>query len=351
MLGQELAASTEEKSPVQPHVNTSVIGRMAGSGWARILVATAVLFLISGVIQPSSISGDSLAGMLPFAAVLVIAAVGQTLVIQQGGIDLSVAGLVSVTVVVMTKYPAGHSDKLTSAIAISLLIALLAGGANGFFVARVGIPPIVTTLGMGAVLAGGVQQLSGGRPTQTTDALQGFVGHRFGVIPMSVVVAVIVTAIAAFTIKRTVAGRRFEAIGASAEAARAAGLKVALVRGSVYVSAALLYCMAGMVLAGVVNTPSASQGDALLLPSIAAVVLGGTSLLGGRGNVIASALGALFLSQLAQFVLATGASSAVASLVQAAALLCGLALYSFDWGWIKSRLSPPRESRQSPALR
>ena len=86
-----------------------------------------------------------------------------------------------------------------------------------------------------------------------------------------------------------------------------------------------------MLLAGIVNKPTAYQGDGYLLASVAAVVLGGTSLLGGRGNLVATALAALFLTQLQQFVLALGVTFAVQTLVQAAALAIGVALYTVDW--------------------
>ena len=91
-------------------------------------------------------------------------------------------------------------------------------------------------------------------------------------------------------------------------------------RAGAYVWAQLLYWLAGVLLAGIIAQPTAFQGDAYLLPSVAAVVLGGTSLLGGRGYLVATAVAALFLSQLEQFVLALGVSFAVRTLVQAAAL-------------------------------
>ena len=130
-----------------------------------------------------------------------------------------------------------------------------------------------------------------------------------------------------FTVKRTAFGRRFEASGANAAASRAAGLRGHRYQISAYLGAALLYCTAGVLLAGIVSQPDPFQGNNYLLPSVAAVALGGTSLLGGVGSVIASAVGALFLSQLQQFVLATGASAAVQNLVQAGALALAVTVY------------------------
>src|SRR5206468_4672968 len=130
--------------------------RPGRGGWSAILAATLLLFLASLVAEPRSVSQSSVLGMLPFAAILAIAAVGETLVIQQGGIDLSVPGVMSITVVIVTHYPNGDSSRLLPALAISLVVALAAGLASGFTVSRIGVMPIVTTLGMNALLFGGV---------------------------------------------------------------------------------------------------------------------------------------------------------------------------------------------------
>jgi len=313
----------------------------AASAATGIVVATLLLFLVSRVVEPQSLRESSLLGMLPFAAILAIVAVGQTLVIQQGGIDLSVPGMVSLTVVIMTAHPEGDAGKLAEALALAFGAALAAGLLTGLLVSRVGITPIVTTLGMNAVLYGGVIQVSGGTPTTTTDALRDFASSRVFGIPITLPIAIAVTVLVAVLVKRTVAGRRFEGVGASATGARAAGLVVSRHKTSAYVAAALLYCVAGVLLASIVSTPSAFQGDAYLLPSVAAVVLGGTSLLGGRGSVAASAVAALFLTQLDQLLLTSGVSSAVQSLVQAGALVVGIAIYSVPWGrvraWVQGR--------------
>ena len=114
-------------------------------------------------------------------------------------------------------------------------------------------------------------------------------------------------------------------------------------RAGAYVWAQVLYWLAGVLLAGIIAQPTAFQGDAYLLPSVAAVVLGGTSLLGGRGYLVATAIAALFLSQLEQFVLALGVTFAVRTLVEAAALAVGVALYSVNWRAVRDR------SRRKPA--
>lgn len=323
-----------------PH-ESSVRDRFRGAArpaWLAIAVATVAIFLVSLLVQPDSVRGSVLEGMLPFAAVLAIAAMGQTLVIQQRGIDLSVPGIMSLVVVLVTNGPNGDDGKLFGAIVLALAVAAGIGLFTGLLVTRLGITPIVTTLGVNALLLGAIMQITSGSPTTTTGALQGFAnGHVIG-IPTTIVIAVIVMLAVGFLIKRTPVGRRYEAVGASAATARAAGIEPRRLQVTAYVGAALLYAVAAILLAGIVTRPSITSGDAYLLPTVAAVVLGGTSLLGGVGNVAATAIAALFLTQLDQFVLATGASSAVQHLVQAVALAVGLGIYSVDWAAVRRRL-------------
>jgi ribose transport system permease protein len=319
--------------PAWAKVVTDRVRRQAS---ITIIAATAALFLASWYLEPQSLSHSALYGMLPFAAVLAIVAMGQTLVIQQGGIDLSVPGMVSLTVVIVTHFPEGDNGRLATAILYAFGVALAAGLLTGFLVSKVGVTPIVTTLGMNALLYGCNLEIGAGAARTTTPALQNFASSEVAGIPTTVVIAIVITGIVAFLVKRTVSGRWFEAVGANAVAARAAGVEPSRYRMGAYVGASLLYCCGGILLAGIVNTPSAFQGDSYLLPSVAAVVLGGTSLLGGVGSVVASSIAAVFLSQLDQLILTTGVSGAMTFLIQAAALAAGVVLYGVHWTRLRS---------------
>jgi ribose transport system permease protein len=298
------------------------------------LVALAVLGYLTA---PSSMSHGAVLGMLPFAAVLSIAAVGQTLVVMQGGIDLSIAGTMSLVVVIITHEAYGDNAKVLPAALLALGTAIAAGLLNGLLIGRLGLNAIVATLGTNALLYAGVLGVSGGTPRQTTDLMARVAGGTTLGLPNAVYFAVVAAAITTVMVKRTVVGRRFEAVGANPSTAWTTGLKVVRYRGGAYVAAAVLYWLAGALLAGIVNKPTAYEGDTYVLASVAAVVLGGTSLLGGRGNLVATALAALFLTQLRQYVLALGVAFAVQTLVQAAALTVGVALYTINWKRLRSR--------------
>src|SRR5947209_11617311 len=127
-----------------------------------VLVSTVALIVVCRLFAPSSIAYGALTGSLPFAAILVIVGLGQMLVVQQGGFDLSVAGGVSLAVVISTAIPAGDSSKLLPALALAVVCALVAGLVNGIMVGLLRLNAIVATIGMNALLYGAVFAVSGG---------------------------------------------------------------------------------------------------------------------------------------------------------------------------------------------
>ena len=313
-------------------------GRAPSRGLITVTTASVLLFIVSALFASSSVSKGALLGMLPFAAVLAIVAIGQTLVIQQGGIDLSVVGSVSIVVVITTRQAAGDDSKLLGAVLFALAVAAVAGIANGLIIGRLGLNPIVATLGVDTLLMSGVFAISGGIPRTTTDLMASIGGGLTFGVPNSVYFAIVVTIVTTTVVKQTAAGRRFEAVGANPPAMFTTGEPVNRHRVGAYFWAQMHYWLGGVLLAGIVTEPTAFQGRAYLLPSVAAVVLGGTSLLGGKGNVVATAVAALFLTQLVQFALALGVGFASRTLVQAAALTVGIALYTIDWRALLGRL-------------
>jgi len=308
-------------------------------GLLTVLVSTVVLFVLCAVIAPSSVSSGPLGSMIPFAAVLAIAGLGQMLVIQQAGIDLSVPSAISLAAVIVTKMPQGDDSKLLSAIFTALGVAVLVGLLNGYLIGFLKLNPIIATLGTNALLFGFIMAITGGIPSSSAPLLLSVVsGLTYGV-PNSAYFAAAILALVIIALRKTVAGRRFESIGSSPAMASTAGLRVRTHQGMAYVWAQVLYAVAGIMIAGIITVSNAFMGDPYLLPSVAVVVLGGTSLLGGRGIPSATVVAAVFLSQLDQFVLALGVNFAVRTLVQAAALAIGVAIYTVDWSRVRATLS------------
>lgn len=300
-------------------------------GFVTIVISTVGLIVLCLIFAPSSVTGGSLMGSLPFAAVLAIVGLGQMLVVQQGGFDLSVPGGVSLAVVIATHMPNGNDALLLQAVVFAFGCAIVAGAFNGLMVGWFRLNAIVATIGMNALLYGAVFAISGGVPRITTDLLSTIAGGRTFGIGHSVFFALAILAIVSFVLKKTVAGRRFEAIGANPLAAQAVGLRVRLYQAMAYVFAQLHYCIAGILIAGITREPTAFQGNSLLLPSVAVVVLAGTSLLGGRGFPISVVIAAFFLNQLSQFALSIGVPYSAQTIVQALALVFGIGVYSINW--------------------
>jgi ribose transport system permease protein len=334
--------------------------RRRSSQFTAIWVATVVLFAVSPLLAPGSLGGSALLSMLPFAAILAIAAIGQTLVIQQRGLDLSVPGMITLTTIIVTKVPNGAGSKLPEAIGLVVLACVISGTISGLAITQFGITPLVATLGTGALLQGAVLQITSGvANVSTPPGLARFALAKSAGVPNTLWIAVVVLVLVTGVIRFSVLGRRFVAVGASPPAARAAGIPVRRYEVLTYIAAALAYGGAGILAAGYLQTPGIDTGDNYLLPTIAAVVLGGTSLAGGNGSVIATAVGALFLTQLEQVVLGMGAPNAVQLIIQGSIIAVGMAARTAPWHRLplaRGRLAdgatlPQRQNQPAAAVR
>jgi ribose transport system permease protein len=309
-------------------------------------VVTALLFAVSPLAVHGSLSQSSVQAMLPFAGVLAVAAIGQTLVIQQGGLDLSIPGTFSLGVVLSVSVPGGHDGKLPLALLVVAAVGLTAGLLNGLAVTRLGITPLVATLGMNGVLVGVEQQLTNGSINYSaTNNWASFTTSKVASVTVLAIVALVVIVVVALLMRRSVWGREFELVGANPRAAGAAGLPVTRYQIGSYMVAGLTYAMAGALLAGYLGHPQIDAGNDYLLPTIAAVVLGGTALGGGRGSVIATAGGVLFLSQLDQMLLVLGTSQALQYVIQGAIVALGMGLRTVR---IRNSRAPRRKRPGQP---
>ncbi|MGI8392744.1 ABC transporter permease [Leucobacter sp. W1038] len=319
-------------------------------GFYTTLGAIALLLLASLIWAPSSLSSGAVAGMLPFAAVLAVVGLGQMLVVQQAGFDLSAPGSISLSVVLIAYISYGDDSKIPLAIGVAFLCAIGAGLLNALLIGWLNLSAIIATLGTNALLMGIILGVSGGVPRSSSGSISAFTNSSVLGIPNSAIVAILVVALVGLVLKKTAAGRRFEAVGASSSVMKAAGVQTRVYKGAAYVGAQLLYAVAGTLLVGIVAQPTAYLGNSYLLPSVAVVVLAGTALSGGKGFPVATSLAALFLTQLNQFTLALGVTSAAQTLVQAFAFGVGVAIYSVDWKRLIEKLpGVARENRAVPA--
>src|ERR1700751_6127680 len=189
-------------------------------------ISTAAIILACLLFAPSSVTWGALSGSLPFAAIIAIVGLGQLLVVQQGGFDLSLAGGVSLAVAISTHYPQGDNTLLLPGILIEVACAVLAGLLNGILVSLFRLNAIVATIGVNALLYGGVFAVSGGVPKTTTTMLAALAGGQTLGLPNSVYFALAALLVVSFILKKTVAGRRCEAICSKPFATGAWGLRL-----------------------------------------------------------------------------------------------------------------------------
>lgn len=265
-----------------------------------VALALVVLLLALGqALSPGFASPQQILRLLIVAALLGIVAAGQNLVILGGreGIDLSVGGVVSLSAIIAGNLMNGTDSGIVLAIAACVMTGALFGVLNGLGVTLLRIPPLVMTLGMLGVLQGLLVVIRQGIPSgRAAPALSGFVSQPFllglpGIIWLWVAIGVAL----ALLLSRTVFGHRIYAIGANEQAAVMAGVPVKAVRIALFTLSGIFAAIAGICLLGYSGSSFANVGEQYMLPSIIAVVFGGTPLSGGKGGHTGTMAGAALL--------------------------------------------------------
>ncbi len=265
------------------------------------LAGLIVVSCLMGLASDNFFSVGNLFNVLRQVSVVGILAVGMTFVILTGGIDLSVGSIIAVSgVVAVVLAIAGLPAPL--AVLAGIGVGALCGLVNGALTAYLSLAPFIVTLGTMTFLRGLAYTITAGQPIVSSDLnFKGIgIGYLFGV-PIPVIVMAIVFLIAWFLLERTRYGRHVYAVGGNAQAARLAGVRVDRVTLSVYVIGGACAGLAGVIFAARVISAQPTAGTGYELDAIAAVVLGGTSLAGGRGRIVGTLIGSVILG-----VLSTG---------------------------------------------
>ena len=264
---------------------------------------------------------------LRVTAFLVIVAAGQTLVILTGGIDISVAGTISLAGV-MGGVLVTHFGELAG-IVLTLVIVGLVGLGNGLGVVLLRLPPLVMTLASLSIIQGGLLIYNAGNPVSgNSPFLTRLATESLWSIPMPAVVAAVVVAVGMLVLRRTTYGRGVYAIGTNPRAAALSGVPVAFFQVTTYVLCSLSAGITGLMLLGWTGYSYLNMGDPYLLTSIAAVVIGGTSILGGRGTLFGTILGALLLNILVNILVVEQIPEAGRIMIQGGLILLLLVVYS-----------------------
>ncbi len=291
-----------------PMAATTAKSRFSGAQQKLLAFGTLIILVIGfSLASPNFMQTSNILAILQATSVNGILAVAATLVIITGGIDLSVGTLMTFTAVIAGVVLTYWGFPLPIGIIASLLTGALVGLTSGAIIAKMKIPPFIATLGMMLILKGLSLVISGTKPIYFNDtpsfpliSTESFIGDLIpGVpVPNGVLVLFIVAGLASYILGRTVLGRYCFALGSNEEAARLSGVSVDNWKMAVYSLSGGICGIAGLVIASRLNSAQPALGQGYELDAIAAVVIGGTSLAGGRGTILGTVIGALIMSVL-----------------------------------------------------
>ena len=263
-----------------------------------VLIVSVIAFTI---INPRFIQPGTIGIILQQVAVIAALAIGQTLVILTAGIDLSVGAIAIFSSLLMANFAVKNGMPGLLALILGIAAGTLAGAINGTLVTRLNLPPFIVTLGTFSIFTALGLLYSGGQEVsrRAMPPILNWAGTRIDIGPFRITTGVIIVAILAvivgFILSQTSWGRHVYAVGDDAEAARLVGIRVDRVLLSVYTVAGLIYGITAWVQIGRAGVASANAIVDANLDSITAVVIGGTSLFGGRGTIVGTILGALIV--------------------------------------------------------
>jgi ribose transport system permease protein len=294
--------------------------------------AAVLLFVIGGLVHPGFTSFASATEILLIASFIGLVAAGQCFVVLVGGIDLSVPWVLNAAAILLATASLGEDARALYAILLTLGAGALAGLTNGVFIVWFGVPAVVMTLAMNGIVEGLALGLSGG---MTCSACASYAppivaaavhGVWLG-IPVALWLWLAVIVLVSFVLGFTRFGRATYAIGNNPRAAFLAGISVNVTTVSLYTLSGLFSALAGILLVGFGGQASLGMGDPYLFQSIAAVVIGGVSILGGRGQYLGAAAGAVSLTALVSVLLALDMPEYGRSIVYGVVILALLLLY------------------------
>ncbi len=308
---------------------------LAAAGWRRALApgyrSGLVLVLLGlcvvfGLVTDhfwSALTFRTLANQLP---PLVVASAGLTLVLIAGGIDLSVGSVLALAAAVLGVLTVDQGLPLVAAALVALVVGALCGAINGALVARWSIPSFLVTLGMLEIARGSTYLVTASRTSYLGDRVS-VLGAATPVLGLSAAFIGSLALVGAlqFVLSRTAFGRWVFAVGGNREALRRCGVRPARVQFAVFTLAGLLAAVAGLCQVGYLQSADPNAAIGMELSAIAAVVIGGTSLMGGRGSVAGTLLGVLVIAVLQTGLAQAGATEPTKRIITGAAILLAVA--------------------------
>jgi ribose transport system permease protein len=305
----------------------------AERGTALAFGAAIALVIAGGLYRPSFVQPENLATLLLLASFIGIAAAGQTFVVLIGGIDLSVPWVLNAMAILLTTLSLGENTRAWWAVPLALAAGLVAGAVNGLGIVLFDIPPVVMTLAMNGIMEGLVLGLTGGFTCGACNSYAPpvmvwlFTGKLIPGVANGLLVWALIAIGVGIVLSMTLLGRRIYALGNNALATYLSGVDTRAVTVIVYALSGFFASIAGFGLASFGQQATLGMGDPFLFDSIAAVVIGGASILGGKGNYWGSVAGAIFLIVLRSVLQEYNIGEAGRSIASGVVILIALLLY------------------------
>lgn len=300
------------------------------------LLLAVVLFFLGGFIQPGFVNSNQAINIVRLAAFLGIISAGQTLVILSGGegIDLSIGAVVTLAAILTFRINDGQNDLVPAAMAVALLAGTFIGLLNGIGVAYLKVPPLVMTLGMAGVVQGLILAITQGEMIGDTAPVMGryISSPLIAGIPGVIFIWFILAGLLWLLLERSTYGKQLYGIGVNRTTARLSGVRVPIMVIITYTLSGLLAAFGGFMLLGFTQTVFMNLGGPYLFPSVAAVVVGGTALSGGKGNYWGTMAGALVLTLITSLLTAMQLPEAFRQMTLGAILLVLISVYGRQRG-------------------
>lgn len=296
--------------------NAAMIQRMA-----TLFILVFIMCVLS-IISDKYLTFNNLINVVRQESALIIIASASTILMISGGMDLSPAGIIALTSVVLAKLCVGGVS-LPAAIMISLLVGTVAGTCSGILVVVANVPPMIATLGVWYITKGLAYAASNSYAiVQGLPSNFAWVSTYVGPIPLMVIIAAVIFIIFYIILNKTLLGKYAYAIGGNAETSRLSGINVKLVQCVLYILTGLMSSIAGVLMSSRINSgdPNLSTSG-IEFEIIVAIILGGTSLLGGQGSLVGTLIGALILGNLSNGMNLLGIGTVYQFIVEGAVLI------------------------------
>lgn len=295
-----------------------------------VIIGFVFLCIVISILEPKFFTGKNILNLLRQSSIVGIISVGMTCVIISGNFDVSVGAIAALSGVVVMKLLSMYVP-LPIAIILCIIIGMIIGIVNGVAVAKFAVPSLIATMAATIILNGIILLVTGGYPISGKYEAFDIIGNGYiGIIPIPIIIFVLTIIIIYILLQYTKTGRYIYSVGGNEEASNLSGINSDMIKIKVFVISGMLSSIAGIVLTSRLNTATATAGTGYDMDSIASVVIGGTSVLGGEGSVLKTIIGVLFMSVINNAFNLLGVDTYFQFIVKGSIILIAVGLDSYN---------------------